>query len=107
VLPRHRVARCWNGGLNGRRVIDRICAAVAERLTARGVLLMVHSGVCGADTTIRRLADGGLACAVVERVRIPVGPVMRTRAGMLERRGLIAPGADQEELVVVEARRAA
>jgi release factor glutamine methyltransferase len=47
VLPRHRVARCWNGGLNGRVVIDRICAAAAERLTARGVLLMVHSGVCG------------------------------------------------------------
>ena len=107
VLPRHRVARCWNGGLDGRSVIDRICAAAAERLTPRGVLLMVHSGVCGADTTIRRLADGGLAGAVVERVQIPFGPVMQTRAGMLELRGLIAPGHDQEELVVVEARRVA
>lgn len=107
VLPRHRVARCWNGGVDGRTVIDRICATAAERLTPRGALLMVHSGVCGAETTISRLADAGMAGEVVERVRIPFGPVMRARAGMLELRGLIAPGEDEEELVVVEARRAA
>ena len=107
VLPRHRVARCWNGGLDGRSVIDRICAAAAERLTPRGVLLMVHSGVCGAETTITRLADAGLVGEVVDQVRIPFGPVMRARAGMLELRGLIAPGGAQAGLVVVEARRAA
>ena len=107
ALPRHTVARCWNGGVDGRTVLDRICAAAAERLTPRGVLLMVHSGVCGVDMTIRQLADAGLAGAVVERVRVPFGPVMRARAGLLERRGLIAPGDDHEELVVVEARRAA
>ena len=107
ALPRHRQARCWDAGLDGRTVLDRICATVAARLTAQGVLLMVHSGVCGVDTTISRLADAGLAGTVVERVKVPFGPVMRARARMLERRGLIAPGDDQEELVVVEARRAA
>jgi release factor glutamine methyltransferase len=107
LLPRHRVARCWDGGVDGRTVLDRICAAAAERLTPHGVLMLVHSGVCGAATTLTRLADAGLAGSVVDRVRIPFGPVMRARAALMERRGLIAPGDDQEELVVVEARRAA
>ena len=34
----------------------------------------------------------------------PFGPVMRGRAALLRERGLIAPDADSEELVVVEAR---
>ena len=107
ALPRHRIARCWDGGVDGRTVLDRICAAAAERLTPQGVLMMVHSGVCGAATTIGRLAENGLTGTVVDTVRVPFGPVMRARAVLLERRGLIASGDDHEELVVVEARRAA
>lgn len=106
ALPRHGIARCWDGGLDGRAVLDRICAGVADRLNDDGVLLLVHSSVCGAETTIARLADSGMTGAVIERGRIPFGPVMRTRAAMLEARGLVEPGATWEELVVVEGRRA-
>lgn len=104
ALPRHRHARCWDGGIDGRAVLDRICAGAGQRLSREGVLLMVHSAVCGADTTIERLADAGLAGSVIMRASIPFGPVMRARAAMLERRELMEPGETVEELVVVEAR---
>lgn len=106
VLPRHRMGRCWDGGLDGRAVLDRICDGVADRLEPDGVLLLVHSAVCGADATLARLDAAGLAARVTDRVRVPFGPVMRARAAMLELRGLMASDETLEELVVVEARRA-
>ena len=106
ALPRHRMARCWDAGLDGRVVVDRICDRAREHLTSDGALLLVHSGVCGARLTLDRLAVAGLAAAVVERGQIPFGPVMRARAVMLTERGLIEPGVTLEELVVIEARRA-
>lgn len=105
-LPRHRSARCWDGGVDGRAVVDRICAAAADHLARDGVLLMVHSAVSGADATIERLAAAGMAASVLLRTSVPYGPVMRERAAMLERRGLVGPGESVEELVVVEAHRA-
>ena len=42
-------------------------------------------------------------CAVVARAEEPFGPVMRARAEMLRARGLMRPGQDREELVVVDA----
>ncbi|GAY09733.1 HemK2/MTQ2 family protein methyltransferase [Pseudonocardia sp. N23] len=105
VLPRHTVARSWDGGPDGRAVLDRICDAAAAHLRPDGVLLLVHSEVCDPQVTIDRLATAGLVADVVDRACIPFGPVMRSRAGMLERRGLIPPGERLEELVVVEARR--
>ncbi|MGI8814980.1 MAG: methyltransferase [Pseudonocardia sp.] len=106
ALPRRGISRCWDGGLDGRTVIDRVCDGAAGRLTDDGVLLMVHSGLCGADVTITRLGAAGMAARVLDRARIPFGPVMRARARMLELRGLVAPGQTLEELVVIEARRA-
>jgi release factor glutamine methyltransferase len=106
TLPRFGVARCWDAGVDGRTVLDRICDGAAERLTSDGVLLLVHSSVCGVEVTVRRLAGRGLPAEVIRRARVPFGPVMQARAGMLESRGLIASGDRYEELVVVAARRA-
>ncbi|NMH96212.1 methyltransferase [Pseudonocardia sp. K10HN5] len=107
VLPRYRMARCWDAGPDGRAILDRICAGAAGRLTDDGVVLLVHSAVCDAEHTIARLAEAGLAGEVIERGQVPFGPVMRARAAMLEARGLVEPGQTVEELVVVGARRAA
>jgi release factor glutamine methyltransferase len=106
TLPRRGIARCWDGGLDGRAVLDRICDGAAARLTEDGVLLLVHSAVCGAEMTVRRLADAGMDADVIERGLIPFGPVMRARAALLHARGLIEAGEMVEELVVVGARRA-
>lgn len=104
-LPRHRSARSWDGGRDGRVVIDRICDDVAAHLRPDGTLLMVHSAVCGPDRTLDRLAGNSMTARVVDRLRIPLGPVMRARAALHRARGLVAPGTTEEELVVIEANR--
>jgi len=106
VLPRHRKARCWDGGPDGRAVLDRICAGVADVLAPGADVLLVHSAVCNAELTVGALQRAGLTAQVLDRATVPFGPVMRARTAMLESRGLIAPGQRIEELVVVGARSA-
>lgn len=101
ALPRHRKARCWDGGTDGRAVLDRICAGAADALTDDGQILMVHSALCGTQATVDALGEAGFAPAVLARATIPFGPVLRSRAAMLEERGLIEPGQRFEELVVI------
>lgn len=105
ALPRHRKARCWDGGIDGRAVLDRICAGAAQALTDDGQILLVHSALCGTEATLDALGDAGLNPAVLTRATIPFGPVLQARAEMLERRGLIEPGRRFEELVVIGGRR--
>lgn len=103
-LPRSGPERAWEGGRDGRLVLDRICAAAPAHLRPGGRLLLVHSSLCGTDLTLERLAAGGLDARVVRRERGPLGPLMLARAGELERRGILAPGQRDEEVVVIEGR---
>jgi release factor glutamine methyltransferase len=103
VLPRHRKARCWDAGPDGRALLDRICAGARDVLTPDGQLLLVHSAVCDPEVTVAALERAGLCADVLTRATIPFGPVMRSRAALLEARGLIEPGQRYEELVVVGA----
>jgi release factor glutamine methyltransferase len=106
MLPRHRITRCWDAGLDGRSVLDRICTGGPVLLAPGGLMLLVHSTVCDDDVTLRRLVAAGLHAEVLARATVPFGPVMRLRAAMLEARGLVQPGQRDEELVVIGARRA-
>jgi release factor glutamine methyltransferase len=103
VVSRHRISRSWDGGLDGRAVLDRLCTGAPGLLAPDGMLLIVHSAVCDEDVTLRRLAGAGLRAEVLARSTVPFGPVMRLRAAMLEARGLIKPGQCAEELVVIAA----
>ncbi|WP_079193881.1 HemK2/MTQ2 family protein methyltransferase [Streptomyces sp. CB02923] len=107
VLPRRGRARAWDAGPDGRAVLDRLCAQVPALLAPYGVLLLVHSQICDPARTVGLLAEAGLETSVTDRRFIPFGPVMRGRAAWLEAQGLIVPGQDKEELVVVRAQRAA
>ncbi|MFE1270124.1 HemK2/MTQ2 family protein methyltransferase [Streptomyces sp. NPDC058757] len=102
--PRRGAERAWDAGPDGRLVIDRVCAAAPALLRPGGVLLMVHSGMCGAGTTVDRLTEGGLSAGVTARASVPWGPVLRSRRAWLERRGLAAEDEQREELVVIRAR---
>jgi release factor glutamine methyltransferase len=105
-LPRHRKARCWDAGPDGRALLDRICAGVPHVLAPDGDVLLVHSAVCDPHLTLAALDRAGLVPRVVAKATVPFGPVMRARAAMLEARGLIGPGQTEEDLVVIGARRA-
>jgi release factor glutamine methyltransferase len=99
---RHRIARCWDAGHDGRLLLDRITAGLPDVLVPGGRALIVHSAVCGEQASLDAMAAVGLEAAVVARAVIPFGPVMRARAALLEHRGLIPPGQTEEEIIVVE-----
>jgi release factor glutamine methyltransferase len=101
--PGHRKRRAWDAGPDGRVLLDRVCRDSPPLLAPGGVLLLVHSALCGVDLTLRRLVGVGLRAEVTARRRIPFGPVLRSRAHWLESRGVIPPGEREEDLVVIRA----
>lgn len=103
--PEHGRARAWNAGPDGRRYLDRLCAMAPHLLTPDGMMLLVHSALCGPHTTLRLLGEAGLKASVVARHRQPFGPVLAARAAWLTEQRLIAPGQKEEELVVIRADR--
>jgi len=102
---RHGRSRTWYGGPHGRLWLDRLCAAAPPLLAPGGVLLVVHSALCGVQATVEALRAHGLKAAVTARRREPFGPVLRSRAAELEAAGLIRSGQRHEELVVIRADR--
>jgi release factor glutamine methyltransferase len=98
-------AHVWDGGLDGRAVLDRLCSAAPPLLAPGGMLLLVQSALCGVQATVERLRSQRLRVAVAARRQEPFGPVMRARAAYLERCGLIGPGQRYEDLVVIRAER--
>ena len=102
-LPAAGAARAWEGGADGRALVDRFSAGVAEHLAPGGTVLMVVSSLTGEEATLAALRAGGLEPSVVARQRGPLGPLVSARAEMLERRGLLAPGEREEEILVIEA----
>ncbi|MEV0844358.1 HemK2/MTQ2 family protein methyltransferase [Streptomyces sp. NPDC049954] len=103
--PTKGAARAWDAGHDGRAVLDHLCALAPAALRSGGVLLLVHSALCGTDTTVRRLTEAGLRTSVSDRARIPFGPVVRSRLGWLRSAGLLGPDEDREEVVVIRAER--
>jgi release factor glutamine methyltransferase len=102
-LPEHGLARAYDGGLDGRAVLDRVCDEAPRVLRPGGRLLVVHSSLNDPAVTVARLHEQGMDAEVVVRHEHPFGPVLTARHALLRERGLV--GADQrtEELVVVRA----
>ena len=103
-LPSRGPSRAWEGGLDGRVVLDRIIAEAPAHLRPGGFLLLVHSEVCSTRATLDRLQEGGLEAEVVTRQRGPLGPLLGARAPELVARGLLEPGQREEDVVVVRGR---
>ncbi|MFJ3582444.1 HemK2/MTQ2 family protein methyltransferase [Streptomyces sp. NPDC090127] len=103
--PAHGAARAWDAGRDGRVVVDRICAGAPGLLNEGGVLLLVHSGMCGTDATLRHLERAGLDAAVTRRAVIPWGPVLRSRRDWLRNEGVPGSSDAWEELVIIRAQR--
>jgi release factor glutamine methyltransferase len=96
-------ARAWEGGLGGRRLLDRLCREAPAHLQPGGRLLVVHSAVCDPELTVAMLAEEGLEVELVERRRGPFGPLLSARAPELQRRGRLAPGSRNEDVLVLRA----
>ncbi|HEV7884884.1 MAG TPA: HemK2/MTQ2 family protein methyltransferase [Solirubrobacteraceae bacterium] len=103
-LPKRGAARAWEGGSDGRSILERICAQVGYHLRPGGTLLLMQSSVTGLTRTLDVLESAGLHADVVARRRGPLGPLLSARAAALRARGLLGP-ADEEELYVVRGQR--
>lgn len=106
-LPRRVRGRSWNAGPDGRAVLDELIARAPSLLRPGGVLLLVQSTLSGVGPTLEQSRAQGLRAEVTARRVIPFGPVLRGRSAWLVSRGLIAPGEEKEELVVIRAVRTA
>ena len=102
VLPARGLARAVDAGPSGRVFLDRICAQVGRHLNPGGVVLLVHSSVCGERETIDALSAQGLDSSIVFRHRGPLGPRLAARADWLRARGSLLPG-DQEDVIIFRA----
>ncbi|GAA2297120.1 methyltransferase [Streptomyces kunmingensis] len=103
ALPRRGLARAWDGGFDGRTVVDRVCDAAPRALRPGGTLLMVHSALCDASASLRRLTANGMSATVIDKNHVPFGPVLRERRTWLCEQGLLDRDATHEELVVIRA----
>lgn len=104
---RHRLGRCWDGGPDGRLLLDRICREAFDHVAPGGSLLLVQSDVADVAATLSGLEARGFAVEAVRSEPEPFGPVMRSRAAAMRRRGLIGAQQQDERLVVVRAVRTA
>jgi release factor glutamine methyltransferase len=103
TIPARGLARAWEGGPDGRVVIDRICERVAQHLRPGGIVVLVQSTICGEAATLDALARTGLDASVLSRHPGPLGPLMQARASALRERGLLGD-ADHEEVLVIGGR---
>jgi release factor glutamine methyltransferase len=101
-IPKRGLKRAWDAGHDGRALLDRILAQAPRALAPGGSLLVVHSSICGEEETLERLRSAGLRTEVIARDHGPLGPLMRERAELLEERGLLTPGAREEEILVIQ-----
>jgi release factor glutamine methyltransferase len=106
-LPTSGPERAWDAGRDGRALLDRICAQAPDHLEPGGVLLVVHSSLLGYERTAELLAAGGLEVDLAARKRGPLGPLMAGRRAHLEAEGLLEPGAEEEDVLVVRGRKRA
>ena len=95
-IPTRGAARAWEGGgPDGRALLERICAQVAEHLKPGGTVLLVHSSVNDVSRTLMALEQAGLQADIVFRHTGPTGPLLQEKL----------PELDEEEIYVVRGRR--
>jgi len=103
--PGRGAGRHTEAGARGRVLLDRLIDAAPGHLRPGGVLLVTHSSVNGEAATLARMRAAGLGAEVVRRRHGALGPLLAARAPALEARGLLPPGARDEDLLVVAGAR--
>ncbi|MGZ8180146.1 HemK2/MTQ2 family protein methyltransferase [Williamsia sp. SKLECPSW1] len=99
------LASAWDAGRDGRSVLTPLCRTLPDLLAPGGIALVVHSEVAGIQTTVDACVAAGLSAEVTTRRHIPLGPVMLARRATFVGSGLLAPGADTEEIAVIRVAR--
>jgi release factor glutamine methyltransferase len=97
-------SQAWDGGRDGRAVLDRLCREAPAHLRPGGDLFLVQSSLAGTEQTLGLLQRAGLTPSVAAVSRGPLGPLARSQLGHLRTIGAVHEDA-VEEIVVVRATR--
>ncbi|MGA5542136.1 HemK2/MTQ2 family protein methyltransferase [Mycobacterium sp. NPDC051198] len=93
----------WNGGPDGRLILDPLCRSAVEMLAEGGSLYLVQSEFADVAESVRLLRAGGLDADIYVTQRIPFGPVLHLQAPWLRGTGRLTDDRAEEELVVIRA----
>jgi release factor glutamine methyltransferase len=93
----------WNGGADGRLILDPLCDAAPDLLRIGGSMLVVQSAFADAERSLRKLRSVGMRAKIIASQWIPFGPVLSAQAKWLEDTGRLQTGRREEELVVIRA----
>jgi release factor glutamine methyltransferase len=97
-------SQAWNGGHDGRAVIDRICSTAAEHLAPGGEVLLVQSSLTRVGPTLRLLEQSGLRAEVIASHSGPLGALARKQLDHLLTLGVAATDDGLEQIVVISGR---
>lgn len=93
----------WNGGADGRAILDPLCDTAPALLGDGGTLLLVQSEFADVEQSLVRLGKAGLTAEVCASQWIPWGPVVSSQAGWLKQTGRLRHDRRDERLVVIRA----
>lgn len=93
----------WNGGPDGRLILEPLCQVAAQMLADGGALLLVQSELSDIDRSLEQLCRSGLDARVVLTEQVPFGPVLSEQAGWLEQTGRLDTGRRDEKIAVIRA----
>lgn len=93
----------WDGGPDGRRVLDPLCRTAGALLADGGSLFLVQSEFADVDQSMASLRAGGLNAKICATQLIPFGPVLHGQARWLRDSGRLSSGRTEEQLVVIRA----
>lgn len=93
----------WNGGHDGRLILDPLCESASSLLCGGGSLLLVQSAFAGVQQSLDALRSTGLDADLVASQWVSFGPVLSARARWLEDTGRTPRGCREEQLVVIRA----
>jgi release factor glutamine methyltransferase len=97
-------SRAWNGGHDGREVIDRICRCAAAHLSPGGEVLLVQSSLTRVGPTLDLLQRSGLQTEVVASHSGPLGGLARAQLEHLRTLGVAPADEATEQIVVISGR---
>ncbi len=103
--PSARGSHAWDGGHDGRTILDRLCREAPAHLRPGGDLFIVQSSLAETDRTLAKLEEAGLSAGVAAAHHGALGPLASARTDHLRAIGALrGPGA-VEEIAVVRGRR--
>src|SRR5207248_6914951 len=94
----------WDGGPDGRHVLDRICRAAAAHLTPGGELVLVQSSLARIGPTMEGLEGAGLDVQILATHTGPLGALAREAAAHMVAAGLLEAMPADEQIVVLSGR---